>query len=234
MRYIPVHEVFNKLNREQRNIMLAVYCLTGCDTTSSFLGHGKRTAFRVMMQKATKLQALANLGSGSLTKVEQEACVQFVGFLYGAQDCVSLNQLRAEKASKNIGPKKLPPTEDSMHQHMLRCVYQLSIWHQDVVALQQLQDVLQFGYERDTITNKLQPTMMTQPNAAPELLNEIVCVCAPNRCHDQCICLKSEQPCTAACSCQAELPYQDDVDGICTNPLTMAALYHHDSDSDIE
>lgn len=30
------------------------------------------------------------------------------------------------------------------------------------------------------------------------------------------------------------LPYQDYVDGICTNPLALPALYHHGSDSDME
>ena len=47
-RYIPVHIIYKKLSEEQLNIMLSVYCITGCDTTSSFYGHGKRAAFRLM------------------------------------------------------------------------------------------------------------------------------------------------------------------------------------------
>ena len=45
-RYIPVHRIYENLEKKQHNIMLSVYCLTGCDTVSSFRGHGKRTAYR--------------------------------------------------------------------------------------------------------------------------------------------------------------------------------------------
>lgn len=187
-----------------------------------------------MMQKAIQFQALESLGTGSQGRAEQMACSQFVGFLCRVADRASLNQLRAEKTAKNIPAKKLPPTKDSLYQHMLCCIYQLSIWRQAVLVMQELPDVLQYGYERDPITNKLQPKMMTQPHAAPELLNDMVCACALNRCHEICTCLESEQPCMAACSCEATLPEQEEVDGICTNPLTLAALYQHDSDSDME
>ena len=113
-RYIPVHILYDKLSQVQHNVLLSVYCLTGCDTTSSFHGHGKRTAFRIMMQKADTLQALSTLGTGQVTKAERIACTQLVGLLYGKSECLSLNQLRADKAEQGTQPKKLPPTADSL------------------------------------------------------------------------------------------------------------------------
>lgn len=44
-RYIPIHTIFEKLQKNQHNILLSVYCLTGCDTVSSFRGHGKKLHF---------------------------------------------------------------------------------------------------------------------------------------------------------------------------------------------
>ena len=41
---IPVHLLYEKLPREQHDVMLPVYCLSDCDTVSSFHGHGKATA----------------------------------------------------------------------------------------------------------------------------------------------------------------------------------------------
>jgi hypothetical protein len=39
LRFVPVHELYQKLTREQHAILMPIYCLTGCDTTSSFFSH---------------------------------------------------------------------------------------------------------------------------------------------------------------------------------------------------
>ena len=43
-RFISVHGIHQNLSQCQRDILLAIYCLTGCDTVSSFFGQGKKTA----------------------------------------------------------------------------------------------------------------------------------------------------------------------------------------------
>ncbi|MCG7875886.1 MAG: hypothetical protein N0C90_06115, partial [Candidatus Thiodiazotropha endolucinida] len=60
-RYIPVHGIHNLLTIPQRQLLHPVYCLTGCDTTSSFFGHGKKSAFRILKQKADSYVDLAKL-----------------------------------------------------------------------------------------------------------------------------------------------------------------------------
>ena len=47
--YIPVHSLFDKLTKEQHNILLPVYCLTGCNTCNSLFGKGKKTVYNEMM-----------------------------------------------------------------------------------------------------------------------------------------------------------------------------------------
>ena len=74
---IPVHILHDSLTVEQLNIMLPMYCLTGCDTTSSFRGHGKLGAFRLFIQKTDKFQGLSDLGSGplNLNQKMQQHCL---------------------------------------------------------------------------------------------------------------------------------------------------------------
>ena len=231
-RYIPVHTIYDLLSMEQQKILLSVYCLTGCDTVSSFFGHGKRTAYRLMMQKADQFQTLALLGSSQksvVPEVEQSA-MKFVGAMYGKSGCVSLNALRCEKTGKkNIQGKKLPPTEDAFHLHLLRCAYQLLIWRQAIVPMATLPDVTTHGYER--CTGLLQPQMMSQSPAAPELLNDLVCDCLPGGCAMECSCLANQQPCTAACDCFA-LADEEEEDLVCVNPMTLSTLDSDTSDSD--
>lgn len=79
--------------------------------------------------------------------------------------------------------------------------------------------------------------MMTQPVAAPELLNDIVCDCE-DVCDETCTCSCSRQPCTIACSCKAAVPTDEDDDAsMCTNVHTiLSAMFtqNYDSGSDSE
>ena len=93
-RFIPIHNICDQLSKEQLIIILVVYCLTGCDTTSSFWGHGKKAAFRIMMSKSGDYQDLALLGkSRDIRTSEKIAATRFVGTLYGKKNCTSLNVL---------------------------------------------------------------------------------------------------------------------------------------------
>ncbi|MCG7875885.1 MAG: hypothetical protein N0C90_06110 [Candidatus Thiodiazotropha endolucinida] len=158
--------------------------------------------------------------------------MKFVGSLYGKNNCVSLNSLRCEKAGKNIPGKKLPPTEDSFRLHVRRCVCQLMVWRNANIPMHDTIDPVEFGYEKEQETGILQPQLMCQSPAAPELLNDIVCMCPSNNCLEDCTCLSNGQACTWACSCEAST---EDIDeNNCTNPLTLEAWESQavDTDSD--
>ena len=61
--YIPIHTIFDTLSRSQLNILLQIYCITGCDTVSGFYGHGKARAFNILLKHAEILQEMKELGS---------------------------------------------------------------------------------------------------------------------------------------------------------------------------
>ncbi len=78
-RFIPIHTLYKKpvcihKKSSQYAIMLQECCLTVCDTVCDFHGHGKKTAFRIMMKKANSLQALSSIGLGSLIETQKKTC----------------------------------------------------------------------------------------------------------------------------------------------------------------
>ena len=234
-RYIPVHEVVKKLTLSQLEILLTVYCLTGCDTCSSFFGIGKKKVFKIIMNTGTanELHILANIGKGKVpSKEELKACIYFVGLLYGATHCDSLNKLRVDKVLKikRVKPRKLPPTDDSFSLHLLRCIYQLLIWKGCLTAMLDMPDPTEFGYMVDTDTGLYRPHVMSQSVAPPELLSDLVCECS-DFCNEDCVCSANEQPCTHACECKGCV---DDVDDICKNIFTILAQVTSDTNSEFE
>ena len=202
--------------------MMVAYCMSGCDTTSSFFGHGKKSIFKLMMTKAGSFQPMASIGLSLdekvLFKAEKESAVSFVCFLYGSPGCTALNHLRCAKAVCNVQGKTLPPTDDSFTLHLERSRYQMFIWRKAVSSKPIVPLATEHGYYIDG-NGGLKPKLMSQSPIAPELMNDIICDCEPGMCHVECTCFRNGQPCTSACSCGADI-YRDTC---CTNLHTMCA-----------
>ena len=88
-RLIPVHEIVANLTPVQRNIVLPVYCITGCDTISSFQAIGKKTVFNVFRKITADIADMKLLGNGRLCQKVIDSCTYFVGALYGHMGCRS-------------------------------------------------------------------------------------------------------------------------------------------------
>ena len=88
------------------NIILQVYCITGCDTCCACYGIGKKNAFNVMMNDC-KETAFFNS--------RKKAAIEFVSALYWDSDCNSLNEIRIKKVKdkKSTNSGRLPPTDDA-------------------------------------------------------------------------------------------------------------------------
>ena len=48
-RFIPIHTTCNKFGATICNMLPIFHCMTGCDSTSSFSGIGKKTALKVLV-----------------------------------------------------------------------------------------------------------------------------------------------------------------------------------------
>lgn len=147
-RFIPVHQICDQLTADEMRIILPVYCITGCDTVSSFYGHEKKNTFKVLRTRASKLQGLKDLGEEpELTSGQLESAVKFVRMMYGDQNITSLNELRSKKASGKVGARKLPPCDNSFECHLKRALLQLFDWRHVLEAKPAKLNPLEYAWE---------------------------------------------------------------------------------------
>ncbi|KYN50416.1 hypothetical protein ALC57_00053 [Trachymyrmex cornetzi] len=171
-----------------------MHALTGCDTTSSFFGIGKRTAFLALktMDKET-LQKLSNL---HLLPIKQtvEIVSTYLAAMYdpkikskAARNCV--NSLRYSIAKEKNAPiNKLPPSQASLVQHILRSSWQLNEWSQATSA--KIQSLNPTNYRWLEINGTLCPNYF-EGDTAIEYLEKFFCNCG------------GKTPCTRnSCSCK--------------------------------
>ena len=62
-RFIPIHDICAKLGPELCKLLPGFHSLTGCDSTGSFSGIGKKGAFKVLQKHGQDIPNLALLGS---------------------------------------------------------------------------------------------------------------------------------------------------------------------------
>jgi hypothetical protein len=108
----------------------------------------------------------------------------------------------------------LPPTSDSLKQHLKRACYQTCIWRRALEAMQDLGNPADHGWEmRDS---GLQAVFMTKDPAPSSLVELTTCGCKKSNCKGNCSCTNTGLSCTEACSCMA--------DESCRNPHTLQYL----------
>ena len=135
MRYISVHVVCNHFGASVCKLLPAFHCITGCDSTSSFSGVGKKSALKVLNSHKNDLMNLCDFGEHPTLYDEHDVIVQdaikFVSWLYDPtfQAITNINQLRYRMfCQKKVASEKLPPTHDALLNHLKRANYQTYIW----------------------------------------------------------------------------------------------------------
>jgi len=115
-RFIPVHDICNTLNHVMCKVLPAAHALTGCDTTSSFFGIGKKSVYKVLKTNPDEFRDLVSLADCNVED-SLPTCRKLVARLYDqkgkqASGLSDLNQLRVRLATrKNACLAKLPPCE---------------------------------------------------------------------------------------------------------------------------
>ena len=101
-RFVPVHAICQQLTALQCNILPAVHALTGCDSTSSLFGIGKKSVFKLFKDKADNFKNLTSLSKPN-KKNAMMAARQFVIQLYetsATNKYKDLNDMRAKMSQK--------------------------------------------------------------------------------------------------------------------------------------
>ena len=99
-------------------------------------------------------------------------------------------------------PGNIPPTQDALHQHLLRAHYQALMWKMANIANPDISSPLTCGWHLKE--NKLMPVLMTKEPITAEYVTIVTCACTlkGRLCQaTQCKCKKNGLRCTSACIC---------------------------------
>ncbi|KAK3746853.1 hypothetical protein QZH41_000042 [Actinostola sp. cb2023] len=180
LRFIPVHDVSRALGPGKCEALPALHALTGCDSNSSLAGIGKKKAWGVFSQSCVHQQSLCLLGHDPrLDDTTANKCESFICDLYPTlkRTSNSTDELRyimfCQRRQKS---ETLPPTSDSLRQHMNRASYQAYVWRCSLDAMQDLPSPEGHGWETDE-DGTLKPVLMTKDPAPSSLLELTTCHC---------------------------------------------------------
>ena len=199
-RYIKVHAI--ALPNEILKGLLAFHAITGCDTTSQFTGHGKRTTWKVFLQYPHLLHNFAEDDVPSPASIS--LAEEFVCKLYDNKTtsksiqevcCALFRKLKANVDS-------LPPTEDALSLHIMRAHYQTRIWKQSMVAHPKLPLPINSGWHM--VDGVLVPQLLTKEPIQAKCLPLTVCGCkeSGSQCNSRhCLCRRRGMFCSGACGC---------------------------------
>ena len=194
----PVHVINKTLLPAVVENVLGFHAITGCDTVSSFSGHGKKSCWNVYLQHPELLHGVGR--DGLLGDVEKFVCM-----LYKSPHCgTGVDRARHDLFQK--GKKvleMLPPTSDALELHMSRANYQAKVWLQANKTNVLVPDPEETGGWQAT-DRRLEVVWLRKPSVPTSCVELVTCGCK-SKCRTQaCLCHKMGQPCIPACGCDAE------------------------------
>ena len=142
LRYVPVHDVMQELGGKMCRALPALHAITGCGSTSALAGIGKK-GWQVLLRNEQHQDNLGFLGSQqNLSDDIATQCEAFICDLYprSRMDLRTVDELRYFLFCQNRKQKNelLPPTSDSLLQHLKRVNYQTFVWRKALTAIQHL------------------------------------------------------------------------------------------------
>ena len=134
--YLAAHKMANALEPKKAQTLPMFHALTGCDMVSSFVGHGKKTAWSTWNTLPQLTDVLLKL-SCAPSDVPLEVMLtieRFVILLYDrTSTCTDINKARQKLFTKRTNVKAIPPTKAALEQHVKRAVYQGGyVWGQSL------------------------------------------------------------------------------------------------------
>ena len=194
----PVHQISEQFPDSAVDNILGFHALTGCDTTSSFSGFGKKKAWKVFLENPILLNGVGRDGPFAQTE-------EFVCRMYSAPN----PKAGADKSRYDLfsrGKKELemlPPTKDALQLHHKRANYQAKIWLQAGIQHIDIEEPASCGgwVQGATGLEVVWKTLPPVPRACIEL---ITCGCKSKCKTAACKCASTDQVCTPACGCNAE------------------------------
>jgi len=206
-RYIATHEIAASLGPDKCSALPVFHAISGCDTTSSFAGKGKKTAwetwnsFPAVTAAFLELSACPSLVSdSSFTAIERFVVLLYDRMSSSSEVNVTRKQLFAQKGRTL---DNIPPTQDALFQHIKRAAYQCGfVWGQCLIANPVLPSPSKWGWVN--VDSVWQPVWITQPTVAGCCQELLRCGCKTGCKNRQCKCVRANLKCTTLCRCGGE------------------------------
>ena len=164
-------------------------------------------AWKAMLRSQVHQESLSLLGQEQ--EVDEETlrkCEAFICDIYPSSKKKrpqTADELRyimfCQKKQKN---ETLPPTSDSLRQHIHRANYQTYVWRNSLDGMQEISSPVEHGWIMED--GELQPLLMTKDPAPSSLLELKTCACKKTKCRSNCSCANVGLSYTEACTCMAE------------------------------
>ena len=133
-RYYHINTICEHLGREKCRSLPPFHAFTGCDTTSSFFGKSKKSAWASWNSYSKATEAFLYITEHpyepfDLTSSHFLTLERFTVILYHkVSTLLSVNEARRVLfCKKNKSLENLPPTQDALLQHARRAVFQVNI-----------------------------------------------------------------------------------------------------------
>ena len=151
--YIPVHEVVAAMDPRVCATLHVFHAFTGCDTTSSFGGRGKKTAWntwKVFPEVSAAFEDLL-LMQDTISNSTMSTLERFVILLYDrTSDLIEINEARKQLFTrKSRSLESIPPTLAALEQHIKRVSYQSNCWNKALIADPDLPSPADWGWKKD-------------------------------------------------------------------------------------
>ena len=185
---------------DMKDVVLAIYAFTGCDTVSAIYKKGKITPYRKLQANDALREKLLVFSDPKADPIAvANAGKHFLLAIFGAKNTENLDSFRYQCYLKAIAKQSihslfnlaaLPPTSDAARQHSFRTYHQVQQW------LNEKKNPLNWGWKK--IGDYLRPITTTRPAAPQDLLSLIVCTCK-DHCVRNCKCRNSGLNCSNMC-----------------------------------
>jgi len=180
------------------------HAISGCDTVSSFLGKGKKSAWSAWTACPAVTGAFATLSSQP-EEVDPQSMAElerFIIVMYSRTCTLSrIDEARKELFTQGSATiENIPPTKAALFQHVKRAVYQAGyVWSQALMPAPDLPSPELWGW---TATDSgWKPFWTDRPEASTSCYELVHCGCKKGY-KRQCKCHKSGLQCTELCSCR--------------------------------
>ena len=209
-RYLAAHKMAIALRMKKAKALPMFHALTGCDTVSSFVGHGKKTAWSTWNVQPQLTDAMLKLSCvpSDIQENIMHTIERFVILLYDrTSTCTDIDKAWRKMFAKKTNVKQIPPTKAALEQHVKRATYQGGhVWGQSLLVAPALPLPLplptSWGLTK-TVNGLYEPNWTTLPETSKVCCELVSCKCKKG-CVKRCRYKKAALHCTALCACEGE------------------------------